>query len=80
MTKAKQLDKSKTAEVVKRAHNIFDKWNDVTGVFEKHSGYYAEIQGVIEDVVLCSIQSALGTRRTLEGEDCERCELCDICE
>lgn len=29
----------------------FEKWNDVTGYFPKHTGYYYEIQGVIEDGV-----------------------------
>lgn len=27
----------------------FKRWNEATGVFEKGTGYYAEILGVIED-------------------------------
>jgi hypothetical protein len=36
---------------IRQALNNFDEWNDVTGYFTKGSGYYGEIQGVIEDAV-----------------------------
>jgi len=41
------------------AFNNFDKWNDVTGVFQEHTGYYYEILGIIEDSVHIGIQMAL---------------------
>lgn len=53
---------------IRRAHNIFDKWNDCTGVFEKFSGYYGEILGVIEDAVHCGAQGATGDYKELECE------------
>ena len=43
----------------RRALDMFDEWNDVTGVFLKHSTYYCEMQSVIEDAVECGIQGAL---------------------
>lgn len=52
----------------RRALNIFDKWNDVTGVIPKFTGYYYEIQAVIEDAVHCGAQQALGVKETLESE------------
>ena len=54
---------------VRRAHNIFDNWNDVTGKFEKFSGYYYEMQSVIKDAVHCGFQRALGDHKTLESEE-----------
>lgn len=36
-----------------------DKWNDSTGVFPNDSGYYYEIQSVIEDAVHIGIQMAI---------------------
>ena len=45
----------------------FDKWNDVTGVFVKDSGYYFEICGVIEDAV--SIGAAFASGNDVEPPD-----------
>lgn len=45
---------------VRQALNAFDTWNDVTGVFDINTGYYHEIQGVIEDAVKIGIYGALG--------------------
>ena len=41
------------------ALNNFDKWNDVAGVVQKHTGYYYEIQSVIIDSVHAGIQMAI---------------------
>jgi hypothetical protein len=54
---------------VRRALNIFDKWNDVTGCFEKFSGYYGEMTSIIEDAVHCGAQGATGDYKLL---DCEK--------
>ncbi len=53
---------------VRRALNIFDEWNDVTGYVPKFSGYYYELQSVIEDAVHCGFQRALDQHITLESE------------
>ena len=58
-----ELDNAK-----RRALNIFDAWNDITGLVPKHIGYYYELQGVVEDAVECGAQAALGVYECLECE------------
>lgn len=53
---------------LRRALNLFDKWNDVTGFVPKHTGYYYELQGVIEDAVHCGAQAASGVHEELAAE------------
>lgn len=52
----------------RRALNIFDKWNNITGFVPKHTGYYYEIQGIIEDAVHCGVQELLGVYKKLDSE------------
>ncbi len=52
----------------RRALNLFDKWNDCTGFVPKFSGYYYELQSVIEDAVECGVQQAIGVHEPLEDE------------
>lgn len=54
---------------IRRALNLFDAWNDVTGFVPKHTSYYYEMQGVIEDAVHCGAQGATGDYKKLESED-----------
>ena len=53
------MNKSEVDGAVRKAIDLFDDWNDVVGIFEKHSGYYCEILGVIEDAAHCGIRGAL---------------------
>jgi len=46
-----------TAE--REALNFFDRWNEVTGFVQKHTGYYYELQSIIEDAVHIGIQMVL---------------------
>ena len=52
----------------RRALNILDKWLDVTGVIDKRSPYYWELQGVVEDAVHYGAQDAAGCYEPLESE------------
>lgn len=52
----------------RRALNIFDAWNDITGFVPKHTSYYYELQSVIEDAVHCGAQAAAGVHVELESE------------
>jgi len=52
-----QKGKIETAERI--ALNNLDKWNDVAGVVEPHTGYYYELQAVIKDAVHIGIQMAI---------------------
>jgi hypothetical protein len=62
------MNKGQMADAKRRALNLFDQWNDVTGYFHKNTGYYYEIQGVIEDAVECGAQAALEVCVQLESE------------
>jgi len=53
----------------RRALNIFDKWNEVTGFVVPHTSGYDELCGVIEDAVHCGAQQALETYKKLESEE-----------
>lgn len=53
---------------IRRALNKFDEWNDCTGVIPKFSGYYYEMQAVIEDAVHCGFQQALDQNEKLPSE------------
>ncbi len=46
-------------EAKRIALNRLDEWNDVTGFVEKHSGYYYELQSLIEESVHIGAQMAL---------------------
>jgi hypothetical protein len=59
----------KMQDAIRRALNIFDKWNDITGCFQKDTGYYYEMQGVIEDAVHCGAQAACDVYKKLESEE-----------
>lgn len=52
----------------RRALNLFDQWNDVTGFVAKYTSYYYELQGLVEDAVECGAQAALGVYEPLEAE------------
>lgn len=53
---------------IRRALNILDQWNNVSGVVTPFTSHYYELQGVIEDAVHCGIQVALGIHARLETE------------
>jgi len=55
---------------IRQALNRFDEWNDVADVVQKCTGYYYEIQGVIEDAVKIGMKVALyGANANLEDLD-----------
>lgn len=49
-------------EAERIAFNELDKWNDITGFIDKHTGYYYEIQGLIQDAVHIGIQMSLNEK------------------
>lgn len=53
----------------RRALNLLDSWLNVTGIVGPRSGYYYELQGVIEDAVECGAQAAVGVFVPLDGEE-----------
>jgi len=63
------MKKGEVESAERRALNLFDKWNDVTGYVPKHSGYYYELQGIIKDAVHCGIQEALKDFKQLKSKE-----------
>lgn len=53
------MKKSEVDYAERKALEVFDKWNDVIGMFGIDGGYYPEITSVIEDAVHIGIQMAL---------------------
>jgi len=43
----------------RQALNVLDAWLDVTGVIDRHTGYYDELCGVIETAVDIGAMTAL---------------------
>ena len=62
------MTKGEVESAERRALNLFDKWNDVTGFVTKHTSYYYEMQAVVTDAVHCGIQQALKDFRPLDSE------------
>jgi hypothetical protein len=56
------------ANAKRRALNLFDKWNDVTGCADPGTSRYYELQGCIEDAVECGAQAASGVHELLDSE------------
>jgi hypothetical protein len=65
----REMTKGELDRAIRRAHNIFDKWNDCTGVIGVESSYYYEFLGVIDDAVHCGAQAATGDYRQLSDEE-----------
>lgn len=62
------MTQGELANATRRALNIFDQWVDATGFVVKHTGYYYELQGCIEDAVKCGAQAASGVTELLDSE------------
>jgi hypothetical protein len=60
------MKKGELDGAIRRALNVFDEWNDVTGTITKYSSNYYEIQAVIEDAVHCGAQAAAGVYEPLD--------------
>jgi hypothetical protein len=56
---------------IRRAQNLFDNWNQCAGIpaLRPGTGYYDEVQSLIEDAVHCGAQAATGDFRRLDGEE-----------
>lgn len=63
------MNQGELESAVRRALNLFDQWNQVTGFVKPGTSYYAEIQGCIEDAVHCGAQAATGDFKRLDSEE-----------
>lgn len=53
------MQKGKIENAERIALNQFDKWNEVSGVIQEHTGYYYELQALMKEAVHIGIQMAL---------------------
>lgn len=53
------MTKGQVDDAVRKALNIFDEWNDVTGALDVNGSWYREAQSCIEDAVHIGIQMAI---------------------
>ena len=54
------MTKGQKDYAIRKAHDVFDKWNEVTGAIKPHTSWYYEILSVIEDAVDIGAKTALG--------------------
>ena len=64
--------KGRIDNAVRRAFNVFDEWNSITGFVIEHTSYYYEIQSVLEDAVHCGIQAVFDVKKALPSETKEK--------
>jgi hypothetical protein len=62
------MKKGEVEKAERIALNQFDKWNEVTGLVEEHTGYYYELQSLIRESVHIGIQMATHGKVTF-GDD-----------
>lgn len=61
------MNKAQVDYAERKALQLFDQWNEATGVFDPPCfGYYNEVAGCIEDAVHCGIQMALNGKIMVE--------------
>jgi len=63
------VNRGELDSAIRRALNLFDKWNQVTGFVKPGTSYYSEMQACIEDAVYCGAQAATGDFKRLEDEE-----------
>lgn len=62
------MEKGKVETAERIALNQLDRWNDIAGVVEPHTGYYYELQSVIKDAVHIGIQMATSGKVLFDSE------------
>lgn len=62
------MKRGELADAKRRALNMFENWNNTTGVFTEGCGYWYEVQSLIEDAVECGAQAASGVKEPLGSE------------
>ena len=62
------MNKGELDNAIRRALNIFDDWNNVTGFVQYQTGYYYELQSIIKDAVHCGAQGATKDFKKLDSE------------
>jgi len=53
------MTKGQVQDAERKALNVFEQWNDVTGALDPNGSWYREAQSCIEDAVHIGIQMAI---------------------
>lgn len=53
------MNKGTVSDAERKALNVLEEWNDVTGALDVNGSWYRECQSVVEDAVHIGIQMAL---------------------
>jgi hypothetical protein len=64
-----KMQKGQVEHAVRKAHEVFDRWNKVTGMIPIYSGYYYEMLSIIDDAVHIGIQMALNGEVNMKKEE-----------
>lgn len=62
------MKKGEVETAERHALNQFDKWNEVTGFVEEHTGYYYELQALLREAVHIGIQMATSRKINFDSE------------
>lgn len=53
------MTKGQVNDAERKALNVLEEWNDITGALDVNGSWYRECQSVVEDAVHIGIQMAL---------------------
>lgn len=53
------MNKGQVADAERKALNILEEWNEITGALDVNSSWYRECQSVVQDALHIGIQMAL---------------------
>lgn len=62
------MKKGEVEKAERIALNQFDKWNEVTGFVDEHTGYYYELQALIREAVHIGIQMSTHGKVSFDKE------------
>ncbi|MDD3021788.1 MAG: hypothetical protein PHX61_12545 [Alphaproteobacteria bacterium] len=80
-----EINRNKLERAQRVANRLFDLWNDSTGIFQPHTGYWYEAIGSIEDAVQIGYEEAIGlphkssdydVDEVTVGDYADRCKFC----
>jgi len=54
------MNEEKLDYALQQAEDNFDRWNEITGCFVKHTTYCNECEAIVEDAVKIGFMAALG--------------------
>lgn len=69
LTESKKITNAQVNYAERKALQLFESWNNISGHFEKNSSSYSEIVKCILDSVHCGILIAIGNKIKIEDNE-----------